>query len=150
MTSGPGSSNRRWRLILGEPAKDACGSDLSVLDRGMDKALSELYEEGTRRAGLGASKVNIARWLGDIRSYFPTPVIQLLQKDAIERRDLKQILLEPETLATIEVDVHLVATLLSLSQLIPEINSTPLLSPDTTSGCQFFKLRRIVRGQSIS
>ena len=120
MSSGPVSSNRRWRLILGEPAKDACGSDLSVLDRGMDKALSELYEEGPRRAALGASKVNIARWLGDIRSYFPTPVIQLLQKDAIERRDLKQILLEPETLATIEVDVHLVATLLSLSQLIPE------------------------------
>ena len=114
------SNNRRWRLILGEPAKDACGSELSVRDRGMDKALSELYEEGNRRAGLGASKVNIARWLGDIRSYFPTPVIQLLQKDAIERRDLKQILLEPETLATIEVDVHLVATLLGLSNLIPE------------------------------
>jgi Mg-chelatase subunit ChlD len=114
------SNARRWRLILGEPAKDACNFDLSVVDRGMDKALSELYEEGHQRAGLGASKVNISRWLGDIRSYFPTPVIQLLQKDAIERRNLKQLLLEPETLATIEVDVHLVATLLSLAQLIPE------------------------------
>jgi Mg-chelatase subunit ChlD len=114
------SDQRRWRLVLGEPAQDSTSAALSVLDRGMDKALAELYDDTQRRGGLGSSKVNIARWLGDIRSYFPTSVVQLLQKDAIERKDLKQILLEPETLATIEVDVHLVATLLSLSHLIPE------------------------------
>lgn len=114
------SDARRWRLVLGEPAQAPGGPTLSALDRGIDKALAELYDDNQRRGGLGSSKVNIARWLGDIRSYFPTSVVQLLQKDAIERRDLKQILLEPETLATIEVDVHLVATLLSLAHLIPE------------------------------
>jgi Arc/MetJ family transcription regulator len=114
------SDDRRWRLVLGDAVQDELPAELSVLDRGMDKVLGELYDDGNRRAGLGSSKANVARWLGDIRSYFPTTVVQLLQKDAIDRRGLKQMLLEPETLATIEVDVHLVATLLSLAHLIPE------------------------------
>jgi Mg-chelatase subunit ChlD len=114
------SDERRWRLVLGESAKEAMTCELSSADRGMDKVLSELYEETNRRGSLSSSKANVARWLGDIRSYFPTSVVQLLQKDAIDRRGLKQMLLEPETLASIEVDVHLVATLLSLAHLIPE------------------------------
>jgi Mg-chelatase subunit ChlD len=62
----------------------------------------------------------VARWLGDIREFFPTSVVQVIQKDAFERLNLKSLMLEPEFLATLEADVHLVADLMSLRSAIPD------------------------------
>jgi hypothetical protein len=109
---------RRWRLVLGEPADEELGAELSGTDLGMDGALAALYDSD-RKTGLGATSPNVARWLGDIREYFPTPVVQVMQKDALERLKLDRMLLEPELLANVVPDVHLVATLLSLSKVIP-------------------------------
>jgi Mg-chelatase subunit ChlD len=115
---------RRWRLALGDAEDAASLSD--ERDRRIDQALSALYgtggDEGNggRRGGLGTSSPRVARWLGDIREFFPTPVVQVIQKDAFERLGLKRMLLEPELLATFEADVHLVADLLSLGRTIPE------------------------------
>ncbi|MEO5900593.1 MAG: VWA domain-containing protein, partial [Ilumatobacteraceae bacterium] len=61
-----------------------------------------------------------ARWLGDIRRYFPTPVVQVLQRDAIDRLGLQQLLLEPEMLQAIEPDLHLVSLLIELNRLLPD------------------------------
>ena len=72
-----------------------------------------------RSAGLGGSAPKVARWLGDIREYFPSTVVQVMQADAIERLDLTRLLLEPEMLAAVEPDVHLVGTLLSLNRVMP-------------------------------
>ena len=68
-----------------------------------------------RSAGLGASAPRVARWLGDIRQLLPEHVVQVMQRDAIERLDLTRLLLEPEMLDAVEPDVHLVGTLLSLN-----------------------------------
>jgi len=62
----------------------------------------------------------VARWLGDIRRYFPSRVVQVMQADAIDRLGLKQLLLEPEMLEAVEADVHLVATLASLGRIMPQ------------------------------
>src|SRR6201999_196571 len=75
---------------------------------------------GARSAGLGASAPRVARWLGDIRQYFPSTVVQVMQRDAIDRLGLRELLLAKEMLETIEPDVHLVGTLLSLSAIMPE------------------------------
>jgi Mg-chelatase subunit ChlD len=109
---------RRWRLILGGTGADGTAFTLSGADLQMDRALEALYD-AERSGGLGSSSPKIARWLGDIRSYFPTSVVRIMQKDALERFGLKQMLLEPEMLQAVEPDVHLVATLLSLSQVMP-------------------------------
>jgi hypothetical protein len=61
-----------------------------------------------------ASAPNVARWFGDIRTYLPSGVVRVMQKDALKRVNLRQMLLEPEMLAAAEPDVHLVATLISL------------------------------------
>jgi Mg-chelatase subunit ChlD len=61
----------------------------------------------------------VVRWLGDIRTYFPASVVQVMQKDALERLGLQQMLLEPEMLATVEPDIHLVSVLLSLNKVMP-------------------------------
>lgn len=110
--------NRRWRLLLGEPSE----LDLSSQDVGLDRCLAALYEPGEKKGkgGLGGSMPNVARWLGDIRNYFPSSVVQVMQKDAIDRLGLKQMLLEPEFLEAVEPDVHLVSTLLSLGKVMPQ------------------------------
>jgi Mg-chelatase subunit ChlD len=110
---------RRWRLILGGNEADGTGASLSDADLRMDKALGALYDAEDRKGGLGGSAPNVARWLGDIREYFPTSVVRVMQQDALERLNLKQLLLEPELLEAVEPDVHLVTTLMSLGHVIP-------------------------------
>jgi hypothetical protein len=117
---------RRWRLALG--GEDAAG--LSDRDRRLDLALAGLYDAsggsgkargaGGRRGGLGSSAPRVARWLGDIREFFPSSVVQVIQKDALERLGLKQMLLEPEFLAALEADVHLIADLIALRSAMPD------------------------------
>jgi len=109
---------RRWKLALGD---DDMGG-LGERDRRLSQALSALYDgEGKKgRGGLGASSPKVSRWLGDIREFFPTPVVQVIQKDAFERLNLKALMMEPEFLETLEPDVHLVADLISLRGAMPE------------------------------
>ncbi|HRX84373.1 MAG TPA: VWA domain-containing protein [Phycisphaerae bacterium] len=109
---------RRWRLILGAGEADGVGASLSADDAAMDRALSALYDQ-QRGAGLGASSPNVPRWLGDIRKYFPSSTVRVMQRDALERLNLQRMLLEPEMLEAVEPDVHLVATLLSLRGVMP-------------------------------
>ncbi|MFE2040148.1 vWA domain-containing protein [Streptomyces sp. NPDC059477] len=117
---------RRWRLVLGGgEGADGTGYGLVGRDAGMDGALSALYgKKGRsgkeRSAGLGASAPAVARWLGDIRTYFPASVVQVMQRDAIDRLGLSTLLLEPEMLQAVEADVHLVGTLLSLNKAMPD------------------------------
>ncbi|CAM5514283.1 VWA domain-containing protein OS=Streptomyces microflavus OX=1919 GN=Smic_50530 PE=4 SV=1 [Streptomyces microflavus] len=103
---------------------------LTGQDAAMDGALDALYGGGGKKpggrggggrsAGLGASAPSVARWLGDIRTYFPSSVVQVMQRDAIDRLGLSALLLEPEMLEAVEADVHLVGTLLSLNKAMPE------------------------------
>lgn len=119
---------RRWRLLLGEPAQEAMGSTLGPVEAGMDRALAQLYDadadeergQGRRAGGLGSSAPGVARWLGDIRTYFPTSVVQVMQRDAIDRLQLTSMLLEPELLDSVQPDVHLAATLVGLNRVMPE------------------------------
>jgi Mg-chelatase subunit ChlD len=125
---------RRWRLVLGGDDADGTGHRLVGTDAAVDAALAALYDAGSgpgggagpgdrggrRGADLSASAPRVARWLGDIRSYFPSTVVQVMQSDAIERLHLTRLLLEPEMLGAVEPDVHLVGTLLSLNRVMPE------------------------------
>jgi Mg-chelatase subunit ChlD len=110
---------RRWRLILGGQQNDGTGFPLSGLDLQMDQAMEALYDSD-RKGGLGPSSPNVSRWLGDIRSFFPNTVVQVMQKDALKRLNLTQMLFEKEMLENVEPDVHLVATLMTLSRVIPD------------------------------
>ncbi|PSJ40416.1 VWA domain-containing protein [Allosphingosinicella deserti] len=112
---------RRWTLALGV---DEDESGLSPSDQRMSAALTALYGDGESekkgRGGLGASAPRVAKWLGDIREFFPAPIVQVIQKDAFERKGLRQMLLEPELLANIEADVNLVADLVALRGAMPD------------------------------
>lgn len=126
-----GERLRRWRMVLGADSAESTGCALTGQDAAMDGALNALYGGGAgrrpggrggggRTAGLGSSAPSVARWLGDIRTYFPSSVVQVMQRDAIDRLGLSALLLEPEMLEAVEADVHLVGTLLSLNKAMPE------------------------------
>nr|WP_228993337.1 VWA domain-containing protein [Streptomyces sp. DH8] len=118
-------------MVLGSDGAETTGPALTGRDAAMDGALNALYGGGAgrkpgdrgpggRSAGLGASAPSVARWLGDIRTYFPSSVVQVMQRDAIDRLGLASLLLEPEMLEAVEPDVHLVGTLLSLHHAMPD------------------------------
>ena len=129
----------RWRLVLGPEAGTGArgGAGAAAWQaaaatvagdpglQGMDAALEFLYggEEDTGRkrpVGMGASRPYVATWLGDIRRYFPREVVAFMEQEAIDRLGLKQLLLEPETLQSLEKDVNLLTTILSFKHLMPE------------------------------
>ena len=130
-TTADPSQLLRWRLILGKDSQaplDAMGScTLSGAESEIDAALAAIYDDvpedggGTSRsASLGGSAPRLAKWLGDIRTYFKEDVVSVIQTDAIERRGLKQLLFEPETLKSVQPNIALVGTLMSLAGRIPE------------------------------
>lgn len=119
---------RRWRLALGKDGGEGMvgeggggeGFQLVGDDSGMDSVLEALYDQDKSSVGMGKSSPRVARWLGDIRTYFPSSVVRVMQQDALERLNLTQMLLQPEMLEAVDADVHLVATLLSLSKVMPD------------------------------
>ena len=121
----------RWRLILGAETEQSFsgmgGAPLSQEELLMDSALGAIYGgpgegfgESGRGAGKGPSSPVISKWLGDLRSLFDPETVAVVQNDAIERKGLKQLLLEPELLDTLEPDLNLASTLLMLKDQIPK------------------------------
>jgi len=126
---------RRWQLVLGSaeppPENESGGQDsgegdggrdreqqMSPVDKGMEEALSALYGD-SRGGDLSQSMPDVSRWLGDIRTYFPRDVVDVMQRDALKRMDPRRLVEEPELLAGIEPDAALAAKLLSLRKVMP-------------------------------
>lgn len=111
----------RWRLVLGDDDQKQAPLEGDALQ--IDQVLGALYDSPSkgkkRRGDLSASAPRVARWLGDIREYFPSTVVRVLQNDALEKFNLHQLMLEPEMLEAIEPDVNLLANLISLKDVIP-------------------------------
>ncbi|MEZ6091247.1 MAG: VWA domain-containing protein [Pirellulaceae bacterium] len=125
---------RRWRLILGPEAQESLEHNsgqslrLNADQQLMDEALAAIYDQtksessagSSRTSGSGGSAPRLAKWLGDIRTYFSEDVVAVIQQDAIERKGMRELLFEPEMLKSVQPNVQLVGTLLSLSGQIPE------------------------------
>ena len=124
----------RWRLILGSETQKSFqsmgGGGLSQEELLMDAALGAIYGgpgEGfgggpgpSGGAGKGPSSPAISKWLGDLRALFDPEMVAVVQNDAIERKGLKQLLLEPELLEGLEPDLNMASTLLMLKDQIPK------------------------------
>ncbi len=123
---------KRWRLILGKSVEEKLSqgnSGFKLDEKGsiMDNALAAIYDDtnsednrGKRSAGLGNSAPYLAKWLSDIRGLFPEDVVSVIQSDAIEKKGLKELLFEPETLKNVKPDISLVGTLMALKGQIPQ------------------------------
>ncbi|GLY32640.1 VWA domain-containing protein [Kineosporia sp. NBRC 101731] len=124
----------RWRLVLGAPAS-ALGS-LGEKGQGRDEALDWLYGRdaendgrGVRRARHqdrrgtdGESVVSTVDWLNDITELFPKETVERLQRDAVERYEIHDVVTDPAVLETIEPNPALLRAVLQTKHLMnPEV-----------------------------
>ncbi len=135
--------SRRWRLILG-PYADESGSgsnsthgqrgDLNQSDQERDRLLNYLYQreyqqrqydgsdagdDNERHGGRERSRLTAPQWLGKVRELFPKSSSETLQRQALERYGLDQLLTDPEVLEQATPSMELVRTLLSCRALLP-------------------------------
>lgn len=121
----------RWRLLLGEPARPALG-ELSETAQAMDAALEWLYGRddgsggaagrGERRAGLGDSVLSVPDWINTVHTLFPREVIERLERDAVERYGIEEVVTNPEVLARIEPSASLLRAVMRTRHLMnPEV-----------------------------
>lgn len=118
---------QRWRLLLGEPAENACGS-LSGEALAADAALEWLYgrddggegrvARGERCAGLGASALSVPEWINTIHSLFPQEVIERLERDAVERYGIDEVVTNLDVLERIEPSESLLRAVLHTKHLM--------------------------------
>lgn len=106
--SAPDDRERRarWALVLGEGSEESLGGSLSDEERARDKALEFLYGRegrgrnvrGGRSGSLDDSVLAVPAWINDVHDLFPVKTIERLEKDALERYKIEELVTNPELL----------------------------------------------------
>ncbi len=127
------NSTERWRLLLGEASQQplgdcgAAGSTVFTLDR----SLAWLYgrkdaaQEGgalDRHGGDSASQLSVPEWINQIHELFPKETIERLERDAIERYGIDEIVTNLEVLERAEANPALLEAVMRTKHLMnPEV-----------------------------
>ena len=126
---------RRWRMVLGRYAQSALPRHPE--DAGLDGTLGYLYDrEYTERGhrlsdsgaanrdgagrggGLEASALRAVDWLDGARRLFPASTIERLERDALTRYGLSDLLADPDAVDSIRTSPELGAALLRIKGTI--------------------------------
>jgi Mg-chelatase subunit ChlD len=121
----------RWRLVLGRYAERRIGASLGADGERLDRALEFLYgreyrERGMRDTGRGGtlddSQLTVLKWLSEIGDLFPRDTAEIVQKHALDRYGMTEILTDKDVLERMEPNQDLLRALLTLrSQLKGEV-----------------------------
>ncbi|MCE6074071.1 VWA domain-containing protein [Agrobacterium vitis] len=123
----------RWRLVLGDASDGECrtaGCTLSSDALAMDTALDWLYGRDdedsmrniARQGGRGGSVLSTPQWINDIHRLFPKETIERLERDAIERYAIDDVITNPDVLARAEPNETLLKAVLRTKHLMsPDI-----------------------------
>jgi Mg-chelatase subunit ChlD len=122
----------RWRLVLGAPAgaMGALGPDALARDAALDWLYGrdgDLEKRDVRRGdgrtgGDESSVLTTVDWLNDINQLFPKETVERLQRDAIERYEITDIVTDPAVLERIEPNPALLKAVLQTKHLMnPEV-----------------------------
>ncbi|ROZ74307.1 VWA domain-containing protein [Ramlibacter sp. WS9] len=124
------SAAERWRLLLGEAAQQSLGGGLGdgATAAAMDRALAWLYgrdepegdatDSRERQGGGGASQLTVPEWINDIHELFPRETIERLERDAIERYGIDEVVTNPEVLARAEPNPALLKAVMRTKHLM--------------------------------
>jgi Mg-chelatase subunit ChlD len=113
----------RWRLVLGKYAERRMSGGLSGQDQRRDQALEYLYGReyegrGLRKesapGSLDPSQLTLVTWLNEVRELFPQDTIEVIEKHALDRYGLTELVTDPKTLERLEPNQQLLRTLLTL------------------------------------
>ncbi|WP_156758736.1 VWA domain-containing protein [Actinokineospora pegani] len=124
----PDPALQRWRLVLGEPASTLCPEGLSQGATEQDNTLNWLYgrdPDNTKRdlrGGTGDSDLTTVDWLDNVHRLFPKETIERLERDAVERYQIDDVVTNPEVLARVEPNQALLGAVLRTKHLMnPEV-----------------------------
>lgn len=118
------SALARWRLVLGKFADSELGGLTagSGADR-MDRALNFLYgreyagrgirQDDDRQGGLGDSVLHVPEWLREVRELFPKETVEVVEKHALDRYGLTELVTDPEVLEKLEPNYELLKAVLT-------------------------------------
>lgn len=124
----------RWRLVLGKSAEELDGrAGMSADDLAADASLGWLYDRDPslgerdvrdRSGGLDGSKLSVPDWLNQVHKLFPKETIERLERDAVEKYQIHEIVTNPEVLKRIEPSETLLrAVMLTKHLMSPEVLS---------------------------
>jgi len=115
----------RWRLVLGRyadkrlPQSAQGGSGYERMDRALDYLYGREYKgRGLRQepgaGSLDPSQLTLVTWLDEVRELFPQDTVEVIEKHALDRYGLTELVTDPRTLERLEPNQQLLRTLLSL------------------------------------
>jgi Mg-chelatase subunit ChlD len=114
----------RWRLVLGKYAERRMpGGNMGAQGQRMDGALEYLYGReyqgrGLRKeigpGSLDPSQITLVNWLNEVRQLFPQDTVEVIEKHALDRYGLTELVTDPQTLQRLEPNQQLLRTLLTL------------------------------------
>ncbi|MFZ5987548.1 MAG: VWA domain-containing protein [Bacillota bacterium] len=115
----------RWRLILGKFSGESLDFSSGELNyAGMDQVLDYLYgreygeERGVRGGSLGSSSITVPEWITRIRTLFPKSTVEILEKHALNKYNLSELLTDKEVLEKLEPNTDLLKSILQLKHLM--------------------------------
>lgn len=118
----------RWRLVLGKYSSGQISfsaDSLQYMD--MENVLDYLYareygEEqevrGERTGGSEASQLTVPDWLRQIKKLFPKQTVEILERHALEKYNMTELLTDPEVLRRLEPNRELLKTILELKHMM--------------------------------
>lgn len=122
------SQINRWRLILGSYAKNQLRFDADgMLENGiscmeLEEALDFLYNreqgEDVRQGSLEESRLTAVTWITKIRKLFPKETVEILERHALDRYGMTELLADREVLEKLEPNQELLKTILQLKHLM--------------------------------
>ena len=118
----------RWRLALGKYASGQISfssGDVRYMD--MENVLDYLYsrEYGEqqeirkeRTGGSDGSQLTVPYWLRQIKKLFPKQTVEVLERHALEKYGMTELLTDPEVLQKLEPNKELLKTILELKHMM--------------------------------
>lgn len=118
----------RWRLVLGKYS----GEQISFSSNGinymdMENVLDYLYsreygeEQGIRKERTGGSegsKLTVPYWLHQIKKLFPKQTVEILERHALEKYGMTELITDPDVLRKLEPNRELLKTILGLKHMM--------------------------------
>lgn len=116
------NTQTRWRLVLGRFAEKRLPVPMDGRAARMEAALDFLYSreykgrgvrERAKPGSLDPSQINIPTWLGEVRELFPKDTVEIIEKHALDRYGMTELVTDKETLEKLEPNMELLKTLLT-------------------------------------
>jgi Mg-chelatase subunit ChlD len=120
----------RWRLVLGRHAERPLPLRQASPDAGdegarLDRALDFLYEHDQRARGhrwgstAGPDGLTVPAWLHEVRTLFPQDTVEIVERDALTRFGLSDLLGDPALLQKLEPTDDVLRALLAFRAHLP-------------------------------